>query len=347
MPQMRAMLLEGPRAVEQGPLRCAEVELPSPAAHQVRVRVSCCGLCHTDLHTVEGELALPRLPIIPGHQVVGRVEAVGREVRRLREGDRVGVPWLYHTCGVCRYCRSGVENLCDQARFTGLDANGGYAEAMVVDEDFAYPLPAGFTDENAAPLLCAGIIGYRSFRLSAAKAGDRLGLYGFGASAHIVLQFARHLGCEVLVFTRNAGHRELATELGACWVGTAEEKAPDELDAAIIFAPAGPLAIAALRAIRKGGTVALAGIHMSAIPEFEYPLIYGERVLRSVANSTRQDAREFLELAAEVPVRTEVRRFALEEANQALLELKQSRLRAAGVLDVGRESGAGGRHPMN
>jgi propanol-preferring alcohol dehydrogenase len=331
---MRAMLLDGPRPVEQSPLRVAEVGVPSPDATQVRVRVSCCGVCHTDLHTVEGDLALPALPIVPGHQVVGRVEAAGREVRGLREGDRVGVPWLYRTCGVCRYCRAGAENLCDNARFTGLHANGGYAEAMVVDEAFAYRLADSFSDENAAPLLCAGIIGYRSFRLSGAKPGERLGLYGFGASAHIVLQFANYLGCRVLVFTRSAGHRALARQLGAAWVGAAEDSPPEELDAAIIFAPAGPLALEALRAVRKGGTVALAGISMSAIPQFEYPLIYGERILRSVANSTRQDAREFLELAASVPVRTEVQTFPLEQANQALSDLKQSRIAGAGVLVV-------------
>jgi propanol-preferring alcohol dehydrogenase len=266
--------------------------------------------------------------------VVGIVDAVGSGVKRVHEGDRVGIAWLHSTDGTCAYCLRGQENLCDHARFTGLDVNGGYAEATVVGEDFCYPLPPAFADEHAAPLLCAGIIGYRSYRLSGARSGARLGLYGFGASAHIVLQFARHLGCEVYVFTRAEAHRQLARSLGAAWVGESSGQPPAPLDAAIIFAPLGALVLDALRATRKGGAVTLAGITMSAIPEMPYDLLYHERGLRSVANSTRQDAREFLELAAAVPVHTEIQTFPLAEANAALLALKYSRIAGAGVLQV-------------
>lgn len=331
---MRAMVLRGPKPAEQSPLRLEDISSPEPGPGEIRIRVKCCGLCHTDLHTVEGDLPFARLPIVPGHQIVGAVDRVGSGATAYHEGDRVGVPWLYSTDGTCPYCRRGQENLCENARFTGLHANGGYAEQMVVSEAFAYPIPPGFSDEHAAPLLCAGIIGYRSFRLSGAKSGDRLGLYGFGASAHIVIQFARHLGCELYVFTRAPAHQELARKLGAAWVGAAGEKATAPLDAAIIFAPAGSLVPAALGATRKGGTVALAGITMSAIPQMDYDLLYHERILRSVANSTRQDAREFLELAAAVPVRTEIETFPLERANEALQALKHSRIEGAGVLRI-------------
>ena len=331
---MRAMVLDKPLPVEEFPLRLSEIAAPHPAPNEVRVRVRCCGVCHTDLHTVEGDLSLPKLPITPGHQIVGVVEAVGKQVHTLKEGDRVGIPWLYFTCGHCDYCRRGLENLCDYARFTGYHANGGYAEALVVSESHAHPLPPNFSDENAAPLLCAGIIGYRSYRLSGARRDMRLGLYGFGASAHLVIQLARHEGCEVYVFTRAPAHRQLAKQLGAAWVGGAEETPPGELDAAIIFAPAGALVLDALRVLRKGGTVALAGITMSPIPPLDYSLLYHERVLRSVANSTRQDVREFLELAAEVPLQTEIRLFDLEQANQALQALKKSEITGAGVLRI-------------
>jgi alcohol dehydrogenase, propanol-preferring len=331
---MRAMVLDQPKPAEQNPLQLRDLPAPSPGPAEIRLSVRYCGLCHTDLHTVEGDLALPRLPIVPGHQIVGVVDATGAGVSTFREGDRVGIPWLYSTCGECQYCRKGLENLCENARFTGYHINGGYAEQTVVAGSFAYPLPKSFSDENAAPLLCAGIIGYRSFRLSGVQRGERLGLYGFGASAHIVIQFARHLGCKVYVFTRAESHRRVALRLGAAWVGTAQERPPEPLDAAIIFAPAGALVVDALRAVRKGGTVALAGITMTAIPQIDYADLYHERILRSVANSTRQDAREFLELAAEVPVRTEVEIFPLEQANQALEALKHSRIEGAGVLKI-------------
>jgi alcohol dehydrogenase, propanol-preferring len=329
------MVLESPKAAEENPLVLAELPPPAPGAGEIRVRVAACGVCHTDLHIVEGELALPRLPVVPGHQIVGVVDALGPGARAFREGDRVGIPWLHWTCGECRFCRQGLENLCERARFTGFHDDGGYAEAAAVPESFAYPMPPNFSDLQAAPLLCAGIIGYRSYRLTGVAPGDRLGLYGFGASAHIVIQLARHQGLEVYVFTRSEEHRRLARELGAAWAGSAEEEAPEKVDGAIIFAPAGRLIPAALRATRKGGTVAMAGITMSPIPEMDYDsLLYHERVLRSVANSTRQDARDLLRVAAEIPVRTEVQTFKLEEANLALQLLKYSRIRGAGVLVI-------------
>ncbi len=333
---MRAMVLERTAPAEQNPLQMRELPDPEPAGGEVRLRVECCALCHTDLHTVEGDLQLPRIPVVPGHQVIATVTGAGPGVRRWREGDRVGVPWLYSTCGACEFCKRGAENLCDRIRFTGLHVDGGYAEAMVVPEEFTYALPKGFASTSAAPLLCAGVIGYRAYCLSGVHNGDRLGLYGFGASAHIVLQFARFLGCEIYVYTRTPAHQELARKLGAAWVGRAEDQATAKLDAAIIFAPSGALVRNALLAVRKGGTVALAGITMSDIPELPYELLYQERILRSVANSTRQDVREFLDLAADVPVQAEVQLYSLEQANQALQDLKHSRIRGAGVLTVRR-----------
>jgi len=336
---MRAMLLERSQPAEESPLHLAEIPTPTPAPGEVRVRVRCCAICHTDLHIVEGELPLPKLPVIPGHQIVGVIDAVGKEVHKLKEGDRVGVPWLYHTCGQCDYCRRGFENLCDFGQFTGYHANGGYAEAMLVSESYTHLLPAIFSDENAAPLLCAGIIGYRSYHLSGAHRGLRLGLYGFGASAHLVLQLARHEGCEVYVFTRTPAHRELAKKLGAAWVGDAQDTPPAELDSAIIFAPAGSLVPQALRVLRKGGTLALAGITMSPIPQLDYSLLYHERIIRSVANSTRKDCREFLDLAAQmttgkIPLHSEIQLFDLDQANQALQALKKSQIKAVAVLRI-------------
>ena len=318
-----------------------ELPTPTPAANQVRVKVRCCGLCHTDLHTIEGDLPLPKSPLVPGHQIVGIIDAIGKDVHLRKEGDRVGIPWLHQTDGTCEYCRRGLENLCDNARFTGYHIDGGYADYALVSEDFAHLLPPSFADENAAPLLCAGIIGYRSYRLSEIRRGQRLGLFGFGASAHLVLQLARYQGCEVYVFTRADAHRQLAKKLGAAWVGGAEDEAPAKLDAAIIFAPAGALLPAALKTLRKGGTLALAGITMSAIPQMDYSLLYHERVIRSVANSTRQDCREFLELAAEANLQTEIKIYTLENANLALQDLKHSRIEGAGVLRV-----AAGRPPL-
>lgn len=331
---MRAMVLESPRPAAQAPLVARDLPRPTPAAGEIRVAVRCCGVCHTDLHIVEGDLRLAKLPVVPGHQVVGIVDAVGTGVRSFREGDRVGIPWVHSTCGKCEFCRRGMENLCENARFTGYHADGGYAEGTIVSESFAFALPTSFDDEHAAPLLCAGIVGYRSLRLSGAHAGDRLGLYGYGASAHIVQQVAQHLGCEVLVFTRSAEHRRLAKQLGASWAGTAQDKPPAPLDSAIMFAPAGGLIPHALGALRKGGTLALAGITMSDLPSMPYELLYHERIMRSVANATRQDAREFLEIAAQVPVRTSVRTYDLLQANDALKDMKESHLAAAAVLRV-------------
>ncbi len=332
---MRAMMLERQVSAEENPLRLLDIPVPVPGEGELRVRVHACGLCRTDLHIAEGDLKLRKSPVVPGHQIVGVVDAVGARVRQIREGDRVGVAWVYSTCGECAYCCKGLENLCERGRFTGWDADGGYAEAMIVPESFAYPLPANFSDLEVAPLLCAGIVGYRSFRLSHAQPGDRVGLYGFGASAHIVLQVARHHGCEVYVFTRSDGHRQLARRMGAAWVGGAEETPPEKLDAAIIFAPVGSLVLDALRVLRKGGTVSLADITMTPIPSIDYDrLLYHERIIRSVANATREDAREFLQLAAQIPVRTEIETFPLEQANDALRALKKSGIRGAGVLKI-------------
>ncbi|MEK9135971.1 MAG: zinc-dependent alcohol dehydrogenase family protein, partial [Bacteroidota bacterium] len=280
------------------------------------------------------DLALPKLPLTPGHQVVGVVEKTGREVTHFKRGDRVGVPWLYSTCGRCEYCKEGKENLCESARFTGFHVDGGYAEYVVVHEGFAYSIPSVFSDAEAAPLLCAGVIGYRALRLSEVRPGQHVGLYGFGASAHIAIQILRHWGCDVYVFTRGKHHRELAEELGASWTGSAEDTPPNKVDSAIIFAPAGELVPASLRVLKKGGTVALAGIHMSPIPQMEYKLIYEERTLRSVAHSTRQDVKSLLDLAAKIPVKTETETFEFIEANLALQKLERSEIRGSGVLMV-------------
>jgi len=328
------MLLKNPRPIEENPLELREFPLPAPGPGEIRLQVRACGLCRTDLHTVEGELRLPKLPVIPGHQIVGVVESAGKNVTRFREGDRVGVPWLNSTCGSCDFCRRGNENLCDYARFTGYHVDGGYAQYTVVSDAFAYPMPPAFSDIEAAPLLCAGVIGFRALRLSEVRPGECLGLYGFGASAHIVIQVARHWGCEVYVFTRGEEHRQLARQLGAAWAGQAGDDPPGKLDSAIIFAPAGRLVLHALRVLRKGGTLALAGIYMSPIPEIDYALLYQERTIRSIANSTRQDALDMLRVAADLPIRTEVQVFPLEEANRALQLLKQGKIRGAGVLEI-------------
>jgi propanol-preferring alcohol dehydrogenase len=314
-------------------LREARLADPAPGPGQVLLRVAACGVCRTDLHVVDGELPEPKLPLVPGHQIVGRVEAVGVGAG-LAQGERVGVPWLGWTCGECRYCRSGRENLCDRARFTGYGLDGGYAELAVADERYCFPIPEGYPDVQAAPLLCAGLIGYRSLRM----AGDaaRLGLYGFGAAAHIVIQVARHEERRVFAFTRSGDEpaQRFALELGAEWVGDALGPPPEELDAAIIFAPAGELVPAALRAVAKGGAVVCAGIHMSDLPSFPYELLWGERVLRSVANLTRRDGEELLALAPQVPVRTEVETYPLVEANDALARLREGRVRGAAVLTL-------------
>jgi len=328
------MVLRTPRPVEEEPLVGSDLAMPEPGPDEILIRVHVCGVCHTDLHTVEGELALPRLPVIPGHQIVGTVERAGANVTRFGVGERVGVTWLHSACGECDFCRRGLENLCDSARFTGLHADGGYAEYTVVPAAFACPIPAGFPDAQAAPLLCAGVIGYRSLRLCEIQPGQRLGLYGFGASAHVTIQVARHWGCEVYVFTRSEEHRQHALELGAAWVGSAKDDPPAEMDASITFAPAGWIVPEALRVLRKGGTLAINAIHMSPIPEMKYSLIYGERTVRSVANCTRRDAEELLRLAAEIPIRTDVELYPLEEANRVLQRLKRAEVRGAAVVVI-------------
>lgn len=331
---MRAIVLDQQRPIDESPLELRDVPRPEPGPIQIRVKIHCCGVCHTDLHVVEGDLPPHKVPVVPGHQIVGTIEKTGNDVTKFQRGERVGIPWLHRTDQSCDFCRRGLENLCEHAEFTGYDVDGGYAEYAVVDEDFAYAISPQFTDENAAPLFCAGIIGYRSYRLSGAQPGDRIGLYGFGASAHIVIQFARFLGNEVYVFTRSEIHRRHAEELGAVWTGASEDRPPKPLDAAIIFAPAGKLVLDALRATRPRGTVACAGIVMSDIPSMPYNVLYHERLLRSVANSTRQDAREFLELAAKVPIRTEVQIYDLNDTNRALQDLKHSRITGAGVVRI-------------
>ena len=331
---MKGMRLFEPKSVGEDPLSLVEMAEPQPGRNQVRLRVSMCGVCHTDLHIVEGELELPRLPLIPGHQIVGVVEASGAGASRFQVGDRAGVGWLNWTCGECDFCRRGRENLCPNARFTGLHADGGYAQYTVIDEKFAYPLPPGFSDADAAPLLCAGIIGYRSLRLSGIQPGGRLGLYGFGASAHLAIQVARHWDCEVHVFSRSPEHRRHAEELGATWVGGADDDHPANLDAGVTFAPAGWIVPLALGHLRPGGRLAINAIHMSPIPEMPYDRLYGERVLRSVTNFTRQDAEEFLALAAAIPIKSDVELQPLAEANEVLQRLKASDIRGAAVLTL-------------
>jgi alcohol dehydrogenase, propanol-preferring len=327
---MQAMLLDAAGY----PLRPAQVPVPSPAPGQVLLKVQACGICRTDLHVVDGELHHPKLPLIPGHQIVGVVESSGEGVISPAPGERVGIPWLGWTCGQCRYCLSGRENLCDSARFTGYDIDGGFAECAVADHRFAFPIPSGYPPAQAAPLLCAGLIGYRS--LSMTGEAERLGIYGYGAAAHLVTQVARHQGRKVFAFTRpgDVASQAFAREMGAYWAGDTEEAVPEELDAAIIFAPAGELVPAALRAVAKGGVVVCGGIHMSDIPSFPYEILWGERVVRSVANLTRRDGMEFLALAPQVPVHTEVELFALEEANEALERLRRGAILGAAVLVV-------------
>src|SRR5437667_2593456 len=331
---MKACLLRAPAAMETNPLEYGEVAAPQPKSGEVLVRVRACGVCRTDLHVIEGELPPRKSPVIPGHEVVGIVDRQGENTRRFGIGDRVGIAWLHRTDGTCEYCKANAENLCDNPTFTGYSVDGGYAEYIVAPEAFIYPLPARFPDEQAAPLLCAGIIGFRSLRLSGIKAGGRLGFYGFGAAAHVASQVARHWNVEVFASTRDVRHQKLALELGAVWAGGAAAEPPRKLDAAIIFAPGGELVPAALRALKKGGTVALAGIHMSPIPPLDYSLLYHERVIRSVANNTRQDGQDFLRLAAEILIRTEIEVFPLGDANRALNALKNDAIRGAAVLRV-------------
>jgi propanol-preferring alcohol dehydrogenase len=333
---MKACLLRVPARVETNPLQMMEVATPEFAEGEVLVRVRVCGVCRTDLHVIEGELPPRKSPVIPGHQVVGVVERQGKNARRFAIGARVGIAWLHRTDGTCEYCRSGAENLCDNPMFTGYSVDGGYAEYLVAPQDFVYAIPEGFPDEQAAPLLCAGIIGFRSLRLSGIKAGGRLGFYGFGAAGHVAIQVARHWGIEVFASTRDARHQKLALELGAAWAGGTFDEPTKKLDAAIVFAPAGEVVPAALKALKKGGTLVLGGIHMSPIPSFDYQLLYQERGIRSVANNTRKDGEDFLRVAAEIPIRTHVQIFPLAEANRALNALKNDAISGAAVLLVSK-----------
>ncbi len=336
---MKAWVLRQPNKVELRPLKLDDVPIPQPSAHEVLVQIRACGICRTDLHVVEGDLKPRRPAVIPGHQIVGVIEATGTQVSEFKRGDRVGIAWLNRTCGSCEFCRAGRENLCDRAQFTGWSVDGGYAEFAIAPANFTYHLPESFPDHQAAPLLCAGIIGYRCLRLTGLSerqwSGARIGLYGFGAAGHVCIQVARARGADVYVCTRDRErHQALAHELGAVWVGDADTEVPVALDASIIFAPAGELIPPALGALKKGGTLVLGGIHMSPIPSFDYSLIYGERMIRSVANNTRQDGEEFLVEAARIPIKTHVQVFPFAEANDALIALKNDAIRGAGVLAV-------------
>ncbi len=338
---MRAMVVRRPCPVEEGPLESAELPVPEPGPGEVRVRVEVCGVCRTDLHVAEGDLPPRRERVVPGHEVIGRVDALGPGVTRLAAGDRVGVAWLHRTCGRCRFCRRGAENLCLAPRFTGWDADGGYAECLTAPADFVHPLPDALAGPEAAPLLCAGIIGYRAYRRCGVRPGGRLGLWGFGGSAHIVIQIARHFDNQVFVFSRGGAHRELAGELGAAWVGESFEASPTPLDAAILFAPAGELVPPALEALDRGGVLAIAGIHLSDVPGLDYQRhLFQERELRSVTANTREDARALLALAAEIPIRTHTVPYPLERAGDALRDLAADRIRGAAVLEIGRRGGA-------
>ena len=336
---MKAMVLEEIASIHSSPLVCREVPDPIPGPHEVRIQVQCCAICRTDLHVIEGDLPRRTLPIIPGHQVVGRVDRLGAEATRFQPGDQIGIAWLRRTCGQCEFCREGRENLCVGPLFTGYHADGGYAELAVVHEDFAYPIPEKFSAAEATPLLCAGIIGYRSLARSELPAGGKLGIYGFGSSAHVVIQIALHRGCEVYVVTRGEKHRKLAAEMGAAWVGEQAGEMPVKVDSAIIFAPAGELVLPALESLRPGGTLALAGIHMSDIPTLNYERhLFYERNVHSVTANTREDGRRLLCEAAEIPLRPHTTLYPLEDANRALQDLKDDRINGTGVLVISGES---------
>jgi len=334
MKAMRAAVLSKVGPVEEHPLKIQEVPIPQPKEGEVLIRVAVCGVCRTDLHVVEGELPHSRPGIIPGHQVVGEVVSAGPGVGRFKLGARVGVAWLHRTCQECEQCLSRRENLCERAVFTGYTAQGGFAEYLSAPEDFVYAIPDGFADIHAAPLLCAGIIGFRCLRTAEVKRGDNLGIYGFGAAGHVCIQVARLMGCKVFVCTRDERHRKLAAELGAEWVGETYATPPQRLNAAIIFAPAGELVPTALAALKRGGTLVLGGIHMSPLPALDYSLLYYERAIRSVANNTRKDGEDFLRIAAEIPIVTSVEEFRLEDVNEALVRLKNDAVRGAAVIRV-------------
>jgi propanol-preferring alcohol dehydrogenase len=330
---MKAMALHEIGDIQASPLSLVDQPAPDPGTGEVRLKVTCCAICRTDLHVIEGDLPRQILPIVPGHQIVGLVDALGPDCHRLTRGERVGVAWLRHTCGACRYCVAGRENLCGEARFTGYHANGGYAEYTLVPEQFAYPIPEVFSDLNAAPLLCAGIIGYRALKRAQLPDGGKLALYGFGSSAHVVIQIAQHRGSDVYVVTRGEKHRELARRMGAVWVGERASDMPVKADSAIIFAPAGELVPPALEAVEKGGTLALAGTHMSPLPEMDYDrYVFYERDIHSVTCNTREDGRELLAEAAQIPIRPHTTEYPLADANRALQDLKNDHINGTGVL---------------
>jgi len=332
---MKAMLLEKPAPAETRPLRLVEREAPRPREREVLIEVEVCGVCRTDLHVVEGDLEAHASEIIPGHEVVGIVRGLGPGASRFELGDRVGVAWLHRACGACRFCRRGDENLCLSPIFTGWDVDGGYAEQMTAPEDFVYAIPRGVSPVSVAPLLCAGIIGYRAYLRSGIEPGGRLGIYGFGGSAHIAIQVARHFGCEVYVFSRGESHRDLALSLGAAWVGASEDASPVPLDAAILFAPAGEIVPHALLALDRGGVLAIAGIHLSDVPALNYQRhLFQEREIRSVTANTREDGRALLALAEQIPIQTHTKAYALAAANEALADLKSDRIQGAAVLDL-------------
>ena len=362
MPAMRAMVLRSPGPIENAPLSLEEVSVPEPGPGEVRVKVMYCGVCRTDLHIAEGELRPPKMPLVPGHQVVGVVDAIGgtapgtgagralasacgaiqpgAEPRGLL-GARVGIPWLHGTCGECGYCRSDQENLCHGAEFTGFSVDGGYAEYVIARKDYLVELPPGFPALEAAPLLCAGVIGYRSIKVAGVSDGETVGLFGFGASAHLAIQVLRHMRCTVLVFTRGREHQDLARRLGASWAGQAEDGPEGRCDRAITFAPSGAVIPLALRALRRGGTLAINAVHMDSLPPLDYSLIYWEKRIATVANATRQDAREFTRLAARIPLHVSTQVYLLEDANRALSDLKQGRVQGEAVLEVGARDGTG------
>jgi propanol-preferring alcohol dehydrogenase len=332
---MKAMILEHQTSIDESPLLLVDLATPVPGEREIRVRVHCCAICRTDLHVIEGDLPARKKRVIPGHQIVGHVEALGPHAQRFPIGARVGIAWLRKTCGVCAYCEIGQENLCESPEFTGYHAHGGFAEYACVHEDYAYAIPDVFEDAEAAPLLCAGIIGYRALKRAELPASGRLGIFGFGSSAHIVTQIARYRGCEVFVKTRGALHQALARQLGARWVGGPDDTFPEKVDSAIIFAPAGELVPAALEVLKKGGTLALAGIHMSDIPAMNYEQhLFYEKNLRSVTANTRDDGMELLKVAAAIPLRPQLHMYALEDANQALQDLKADRIQGTGCLQI-------------
>ena len=319
-------------SLDQAYLRFEDITIPEPKDYEIRIKIEACSVCHTDLHIIEGDLPLKKQPIIPGHEIIGIIDKIGSNITLHKPGDRVGVAWLNSTCGKCKFCKLGLENLCPNAQFTGYDTDGGYAEYVIVPESFAYPIPNNFSSEEAAPLMCAGVIGYRSLKLSNLKQGQILGLFGFGASAHIVIQLAKYIDCEVYAFTRSKTHQDHALELGASWAGSTNDQPPQKIDAGITFAPSGPLVLDALKVLEKGGTLAINAIHLSDIPPINWDHLWHERQIRSIANVTRQDAKEFLELSGKIPIKTTVTRYSYQNVKQALVDMKESKINGAPVL---------------